>query len=46
MLRWREARDTGSTLSSEEQKELEALVDAELQSTKRRAESIISDLQI
>ena len=46
MLRWRETRDAGSTLSSEEQKELEALIDAELQGTERRAESIVSKLQI
>ena len=46
MSRWRKSRDAGSTLSPEDQKELEALIDAELQGTERRAESVISKLQI
>jgi hypothetical protein len=44
MSRWRKARDAGSTLSAEDQNELEALIDAELQGTERRAESVISEL--
>jgi hypothetical protein len=44
MSRWREARDAGRTLSSEEQMELEALIAAELQGTERRVESVISEL--
>jgi hypothetical protein len=46
MSRWRNARDAGSALSSEDQKELEILIDAELQSTKRQVESLISELQL
>ena len=41
---WREARDAGSALSAEDQNELEALIDAELLGTQRRAESVINEL--
>lgn len=45
MSKWREARDAGRVLSSEDQKELEALIEAELQGTQQRAEAVISELQ-
>ena len=40
MTRWRAARDVGRTLATEEQKELEKLVEAELEASAKRAELI------
>lgn len=45
LVKWREARDSGKTLASEEQAELEALVDAELDGSARRASAISSELR-
>jgi hypothetical protein len=44
MARWRAARDAGSSLSIEEQTELERLVEAELRAAGRRAEQAPRDL--
>lgn len=44
MSRWRQAQDAGITLSAEDQHELEALIDDELQGTARRTESVINKL--
>lgn len=44
MTRWREARDAGGSLSTEEQAELEALVEAESQASGRRAEDVAKGL--
>jgi hypothetical protein len=42
MERWRTARDHGQSLSTEEQTELEALIDAELQASAARAVALAS----
>lgn len=44
MMRWRCARETGTTLASEEQVELERLVDAELHGAGRRAAALADEL--
>jgi hypothetical protein len=45
MTRWRTARDSGHKLPPDEQAELEALVDAQLEGSAKRAEALIRDLQ-
>src|SRR5438093_1508772 len=45
MGRWRAARDSGNSLSSSEQAELEALVDAEVQASGERAAAALADLE-
>lgn len=45
MRRWRTARDTGKALSSSEQAELNALVDAEVQASGERAAAALADLE-
>jgi len=45
MERWRAARDAKTTLPPEEQAELEALVEAELQAATQRAESALPELK-
>src|SRR5882724_2207691 len=45
MCRWRTARDTGQSLSSSEQAELNALVDAEVQASGERAAAALADLE-
>jgi DNA-binding transcriptional regulator YbjK len=44
MARWREARDTNVALSSGEQQELEALVEAELKAAASRATALFHGL--
>jgi hypothetical protein len=44
MTRWRAARDSGSTLPSEEQAELDALVEAEVRAAKKRAAALVHGL--
>ena len=44
MERWRIARDQGSSLSSEDQIELNALADAELRASADRAAALVQDL--
>jgi hypothetical protein len=44
MSRWRAARDAGSELPPEERAELDALVEAELEATSRRAQAIEHEL--
>jgi hypothetical protein len=44
MARWRAARDTQSALSPDEQAELEALVEAELQAATQRARAVLDQL--
>ena len=44
MTRWRTARDGGQTLSVDEQKELESLIEAELKAAAERAENAIKEL--
>jgi hypothetical protein len=44
MSRWRAARDAGSELAAEEQAGLEALVQAEVEATSRRAQAIEHEL--
>ena len=44
MTRWRKARDNSSALSAEEQAELNALVDAELQAAGKRAATMADEL--
>jgi hypothetical protein len=44
MARWRTARDQGATLSADEQTELEALIDAELQASAVRAATLADAL--
>ena len=44
MTRWRTARDGGQTLSVDEQKELEGLIEAELKAATERAENAIAEL--
>src|SRR5213079_2556799 len=41
MANWKAARDEGGEFGSNEQSELEALVEAELEGAKRRAETIL-----
>lgn len=45
MSKWRQARDAGVALPSDEQRELEALVQAELEAAGRRAELLRQNLQ-
>ena len=45
MLHWRAARETGKQLSSSEQVELNALVDAEVQASGARAAAALADLE-
>ena len=42
---WRVARDRGDNLSKEEQAELEALVEAELQASATRAATLVDELK-
>jgi hypothetical protein len=42
---WRTARDQGDTLSSEQQTELDALIEAELIATADRSKSILNQIQ-
>ena len=44
MARWRTARDQGATLPANEQTELEALIDAELQASAARAATLADAL--
>ena len=44
MARWRAARDTGATISADERAELEALVDAETDAARQRAEAALGEL--
>jgi hypothetical protein len=44
MARWRTARDQGATLPPDEQTELEALIDAELQASADRAATLADAL--
>ena len=44
MARWRTARDQGATLPADEQTELEALVEAELQASAARATTLADAL--
>jgi exonuclease I len=44
MSRWRNARDTGTTLSDQEQAELEALVQAELHGAQQRADDLLRQI--
>jgi hypothetical protein len=44
MARWRTARDQGATLPTDEQTELEALIDAELQASADRAATLADAL--
>jgi hypothetical protein len=44
MARWRAACDTGGALPSDEQTELESLVEAELQAATRRATALLRGL--
>jgi hypothetical protein len=44
MARWRAARDAGTALSSEEQAELDSLVEAELRAATERSASLLRQL--
>jgi hypothetical protein len=44
MTRWRTARDQGATLPPDEQTELEALIEAELQASAARAATLADAL--
>lgn len=44
MERWRSARDTGTTLSAEDQTELEGLIDAEVRAATERAKALHREL--
>ncbi len=44
MERWRVARDSGTSLPTDEQAELDALVEAELQAATARAEAIMREV--
>jgi hypothetical protein len=44
MANWKAARDEGGEFGSNEQSELETLVEAELEGAKRRAETILHEL--
>lgn len=45
MAQWRAARDSGRQLPPEQQAELEALVEAQLEGAALRAEALINDLK-
>jgi hypothetical protein len=45
MGRWRVARDKGETLPTEEQAELEALIEAELRAAADRAAALVDELE-
>ena|SRR5438270_661949 len=45
MQRWRAARDAGQSLSSSDQAELNALVDAEVQAAGQRTAAALADLE-
>jgi len=45
MVRWRAARDAGSTLAPHEQEELEGLVEAELRAAGHRAAALADELE-
>ena len=44
MARWRAAQDAASSLSAQEQAELDTLVDAEVRAAAQRAAAIVSEL--
>lgn len=44
MRRWRQARDGGAALTSEEQRELDELVDAEVRAAGERAGALLREL--
>ena len=44
MARWRKARDAKTCLPPEEQKELEALIEAEVQAAAQRAAALVREL--
>ncbi len=44
MAKWRTARDSGNKLSPEEQSELEALVDAQLEGSAQRTKALFEEL--
>ena len=46
MARWRTARDRGLLLSAEEQAELEALIETELQAATQRAATLADDVGV
>lgn len=45
MARWRTARDAGRTLATEEQKELEKLVEVELEASAKRAKKVAREMK-
>ncbi len=45
MARWRAARDAGMSLPSDEQAELDALVDAELHAATERAAALLKEIE-
>lgn len=45
MARWRDPRNTNGQLPTNEQSELEALVEAELEAATRRAEAVVDELR-
>ena len=45
MSRWRTARDAGGSLAQDEQVELQSLVDAELEASRRRAEATVQEIE-
>jgi hypothetical protein len=45
MSEWRKARDEGSTIPPDVQRELDALADAELQGAANRAAALVQDLR-
>jgi hypothetical protein len=45
MLRWRGARDGGSSLSETEQRELDSLVEAETRSAGQRSAALLKELE-
>jgi hypothetical protein len=45
MLHWRIARDAGTTLTADEQVELQSLVEAELEAARRRAEATVREIE-
>lgn len=42
MSKWRTARDSGSKLSTDQQAELETLIDAELEGSAKRVEALLN----
>lgn len=44
MARWRAARESGASLSAQEQAELESLIDTELEAATRRAAALADDV--